>query len=345
MSMQTTNESSVSIALAELARMEQERVREEELERVRAEEKRAEEAQQAILLQRIAIEERLSREHSDRVRSEREEAEARARRDARERAAAEVARIEAAAKAKLDADNAVRAHELAILQARRVQHAGLPIRVLTAALGGLLGVAVCGWCWSARKVEESRLEAEKVHQSLQEFARAVEEARTTELLDLDRRLASLRQRPFANAGEPPFAAAELARGEIAVGAERIEANGLHRFAHAIADCEVRLRHLENLAALDQRQVDLTTWAGQRRADTTFVRAAAALAKSKPDDEASTHEYERAMDRLRETLAAPSAVSLKNGPSSPPSPSTRSVGASCGPEHRGDPLCGLNNRPL
>jgi membrane protein involved in colicin uptake len=120
MSMMTrdTSETSVAFSLAELAKLEQERVQQEDLQRARAREREAREQQEAAARRRSAEEARVAAAAEELSRARREEAEARARAEARVRVAGEVARIEAEAKARLDADNAERAHELAVLRTR-----------------------------------------------------------------------------------------------------------------------------------------------------------------------------------------------------------------------------------
>jgi hypothetical protein len=119
MSMSTRSaDTSVTFSLAELADLERARVDEEDRARTR-ERARAAEARRLDEARR-RDEEAATSKASERARAERarEEAVAKARAMARDESAREVARIEAEARTRLAADDAVRAHELAVLRIR-----------------------------------------------------------------------------------------------------------------------------------------------------------------------------------------------------------------------------------
>jgi hypothetical protein len=163
MTMSTTaNETSVMTSLAELARIERERVREESAQRAHTRREAARvEADRAA--ERLRIEEAsIAAERLARAEDERKNVEARIRAEARERAAADVARIEAAAKVQLDVDNAVRAHELAVIRVRAHENHGRLVWVLAA----LLAVALCSGAALAfetsRRVTELTREADRL---------------------------------------------------------------------------------------------------------------------------------------------------------------------------------------
>jgi colicin import membrane protein len=137
---QPNTDSSVLFSLAELAAIEAERIRDEE--RAHAEARDAKVRHEALAAQqkREAEMARVAEAQAEREREAQAAAEAAALRDAREHAAREVARIEAEAKARAEADDATRRHEIALLKANSERHGTRLVRVL----GGLLGVALFG---------------------------------------------------------------------------------------------------------------------------------------------------------------------------------------------------------
>ena len=133
------HETSVTFSLTELMHMEAERLHDEELARARDRESRAREERRASARRREQEEAAvvaLEQERSARLRDEATQA---ARRAAEQQAAIEVSRIEAQGKARLAADEATRAHELALLRARREGAAGR----WRVAFAGVTAAALC----------------------------------------------------------------------------------------------------------------------------------------------------------------------------------------------------------
>ncbi|MEO5725913.1 MAG: hypothetical protein ABI134_16160 [Byssovorax sp.] len=210
----TSSDTSVTFSLAELASLEQERVREEDLERSRAREKEARALRDAETQRREAEAARLAAESEARARREREEAAEKVRLEARERVAADVARIEVEARARLEADNAVRAHELSMLRARTETGQRRLLTALAVALGLVLsggGVAayqvsqhVAGLEKSAALRREERVSLERERDS----------ARAAELAAVDRYHAELRARALASSAAEARATADAARSAV-----------------------------------------------------------------------------------------------------------------------------------
>ncbi len=332
MSMMTrnTSDTSVTFSLAELARIEEERVREEDLRRARAREKDARERREAEAARREAEAARVAAEAEVQARRAREEAEEKLRREARERAAIEVARIEADARVRLDADNAARAHELAVLRTRaeggrrRTQH------VLAASLALVICGGGAGAYAGTRRVAALEQEADQLREGRQALAREREQAKTTELAALDRRHAALRARPLARDAEEARATAEAARRAIDAGS--LDRDRLRAFGEALDALQARLDAVEKLAALDRRQADLAAWAVERgRGEVTApARTAAARARAGGADEGALRTYEWTLDQLRDAL---SQVASRSGPIPPHQ--VVSTQSEC---LRGDPIC-------
>ena len=343
MSMMTrdTSDTSVTFSLAELAKIEQERVREEEVQRARAREKGAREQRELTARRHAEEAARVVADAEARQRRTREEAEEKLRLEARERASLEVARIEAAARARLDVDNAARAHEIALLRARREGARRRLAQVLAAALG----LVLCGGGAAAyagtRRVATLEQDAEQLREGRQALAREREQARTTELAALDRRHAALRARPLLRDADEARATAEAARR--AIDPQTLDQGRLRAFGDALEALQTRLDGLERLAALDWRQADLAAWAVDRRRTelTATVRTAALRARASGADEGALRAYEGSLDQLRDALAQ--AATSKAGPSaaSQPGPATAAV-AACLP---GDPGCGFDGKPI
>src|SRR5262249_34936746 len=134
--------------------------------------------------------------------------------EARKQAAIDVARIEAEAKARLEADSARRAHELEILRARgsgrnrRLQHA------LAAVLSLVVSGGAVAACATARQIARLEQEAGRLRNDQLAIRQAHERVLATELAALDRRHTALRAHPFARDAEDAAAAAEVARNAI-----------------------------------------------------------------------------------------------------------------------------------
>ncbi len=332
----TPTDTSVSISLAELARIEEQRVREEDLRRARARENEARERREVEAKRRAAEAESMAAEEAARARRLREEAEHKARVEARERVAADVARIEAEASARRAADNAVRAHELAVLRARaeggsrRVQH------VLAIVLGlTLCGGAAAGYGMT-RQVAGLEQETERLRESQVALSREREQAKSNELAALDRRHAALQGRPALAGAEEARAAVEAARN--AVDSRALDRDRLRAYGDALDALAMRLDTLERIAALDRRQADLGAWAADRRRsdEATAARVASLKAKAPGAGPDAVRAYERALDQLRDALAA-------SGPArgSRPPPAVRPWDC----KDPADPICGLDGRTL
>jgi len=338
MNMPTTTETSVTFSLAEIARLEQQRVREDEVRRDRAREAEAR-AQRDHEAERQRVEDaRAAADLALRTRREREETEENARRDARARAAIEVARAEAAAKAQLLEQNALRAHELAVLRARaEASHRWLPY-----ALGGLLALTVVvGAILVYNETEHAsrlRRDAEDLRQQRSTVQNMEQRTLSAMLAALDRRYAALRSSPsILRHGGETWASADLARS--AVDETRLDPSRILAFADALDGAQARLESLTRLSTLDRREADLAAWAThQRQGNVADARLAASRAKADPGDAAALQRYELALDQLHDQLVASATAGRRR---SDPAPSS-SIRGTC---QTGDPMCGLDGHPL
>lgn len=335
-----TTDTSVTISLAELAKIEEARVREEESERIRAREERARAERQAEAARRAAEAAEAEAAAGMRARRAREEAIEQARIEARERASAEVLRIEAEARARLDADNAVRAHELGELRVRREtgrRRREYALSAVLAAVVSLGGAMLYDRADHATKLERTVAELREGQRSL---AGERDDAKRTELQALDRRHAALRARTPARGADDAQRTVEAARAGID---ERAPDHGrLRAFADALDALQSRIESIEKLALLDRRHADLAAWAASVRRShaASDARGAAQRARAPGAGATALAAYERALDGLRDELARrapgggrPIAV-VDPGPGPQP-----------GRCQQGDPSCGLDGRPL
>jgi hypothetical protein len=337
MTMTSRDETSVTFSLAELARLEEERVRADEARTREARAREAREKREAEVARRSAEAAQIAAEAEARAKRAREAAEEQARREAREKVAADVARIEAEARARIEADNAARAHELAVL--RVGEESGR--KRLAAALVAVIGLAVIGGGAAAfsvdRRVSALTLEAQSLREGQQALGREREHAKAGELAALDRRHALLKGRAAVkDAAEAASAAAATRR---AIDDKQLDQHRLRAFADALDALEAREAAVDRLAALDRRLADLGAWAADRKRDAALgvARSAAARAKASPDD-AALRGYEDALDAARATRAhAPGAGPRADRPDpGPGGPKT------CDPN---DPLVGLDCKRL
>ncbi len=332
----SNSDTSVTFSLAELAKIEQERVAEEDGLRARARQNEARARSEAEANRRALETAELAAQAEARIKRERDAAAEKARTDARERIAADVARIEVEARARLDADNAARAHELVVLRARAE---GTKSRVqigLAAALGLALLAGSLGAYEASQHVTRIEQDASRLHDENLALGRERDNAKSTDLAALDRRYAALRARPLAAGAEEARATAEAARGAIDIRA--IDHGRLRAFADAIDGLDARVDALDKLAALDHREADLAAWAADhRRAEiTAAARAAGLRARSPGADESALRLYEVALDQLRDALAqSPSSGGVAGHATTTTATSTKQACA------QGDPGCGLD----
>lgn len=333
----SNSDNSITMSLAELARLEQERVREEETTRAKARDKAAREQKEAEARRLAAEAAQMQADAEARARRLREEAEQRARVEARERAAADVARIEAEAKARLEADNAQRAHELSML---RVKTEG-GRRRLQIALAAVLGLTVCGGSAAAYSVTKhvAALEqsAEQLRDGQQALARERENAKKTELQALDRRLAALLARAAIPEAGDARATVEAARK--AINPQTLDHDRLRAFGDALDALENRIESAEKVAQLDRRFEDLKVWAAERKRSEAGAAAqrAGVIAKATLTEDA-IRAYERDLDQLRKTLAH---ANVGGDRVATTTTTTTNAGGAC---LAGDPRCGLDGRP-
>ncbi len=325
MTTRDASDTSVTFSLAELTKMEEERVRREDSQRARAREKEARERREAESARAAAEQARIAAEAEAGARRRREEAEEKLRAEARERAALEVARIEAEARVRLDADNAARAHELAVLRTRaeggRRTAAHLLVAALALALCGSGAVAYAG----NRRV--ATLEHDAAQLGAAQKAEAEERDRVAQsaLSTLERRYAALFARPAGDAAAEARAKVESAR------AHGLDRGGLRAYADALDALEARLDWESRLAALDRRQTDLGAWATDKRRGEATAAVRAAAARARIGGDAELRAYEAALDQLR--------VALGQGPAKvdPVSPQQKEPVATR-PCLEGDPMC-------
>ena len=332
-----TSDTSVTFSLAELAKLEEERVRHEDAQRAQARARTAQAQRDVESSRRAAEAAHLASEEEARARRVRAEAEEKVRVEARARAAADVARIEAEARTRLDADNAERAHELAVLQARSQRGGDRLRQALAAALClALTGGSVAAYGMT-RHVAALEQDTGRIRDAEQALAKERDHAKATELAALDRRFALLRARPLARDAEEARSTVEAARNAVDPAAP--DHGRLRAFGDALDGLQTRLETLEKLAALDRRRDDLLAWAtAVRRSEaTTATRTAAARARA-TGDESTLRSYEGALDQLRQALAQPAVAPGRTQLA----PHTDEGHAPCADN---DPMCGLNGRRL
>lgn len=331
---QTNSENSVTFSLAELARIEEERVREEDAHRARAREQAARERREAEARKRAEEEARIAATEQAREKRAREEAAERVIREARAKAEIETARMQAEAKARLDADNATRAHEIAVIRAKAESGRRSTIYGLAVALGiVLVGGGVAGLTASSR-VSALEQDAERLRESQLSLSREHEQARATELSALDLRMAALVARPLAKEAGEARTTAEAARS--AVNTKAVDHTRLRAFADALDALQARIETLEKLASLERRKDSLDTLATALRKDAdTRVRDAALRAKAAGADDDAVNAYESALDRWQRELIE--AGNKKGTGTGTGGAVTRPTGAPCDP-NVGDPMC-------
>ncbi|MBK7583835.1 MAG: hypothetical protein IPI67_27035 [Myxococcales bacterium] len=337
MSSRVTTDTSVAMSLADLAKIEDERIEQEQTTRARAREQRAREQREAAA-RRLAEEAAgLAAAAEEQARRNREAVTEKARAEARERAAADVARIEADARARLELENAARAHELASLRVRRETGRRRREYVLGAALALLVSVgAVAAYDANQRITTRERASLElkeREHALIQEH----NDAKRTDLAALDRRHANLLARPLSDKAASERDTAAAARAGL--DARSPGQDGLRAFGDALDALQTRVEGLERLSALEHRHADLASWASSvRRTSALQDVQSAALAARKPGaGPDALVAYERALDAARPKLGE------RAGQAGPlVTNETTTTGRTC---REGDPGCGLDGRPL
>jgi hypothetical protein len=342
MSPRSPSDTSVTFSLAELAKLEEERVRDEERRHAAAKDRAVREARAAEAARRDAEAQRRAADEEARARRERAEAEEQARRSARERADMDVARIQADARVKLDADNAARAHELAVLRARAGSGGGRAVSVLAAALALVMVASGVATYRATTRAATLELEVGDLRDGQQALARERERAKATELSALERRYAGAVARYGAHDADEARAVADTAR--TAAAATPLDQDRLRAFADALDALDARHAAALRVASLDRRRDDLLAWAGaSKRSDATAAVRAAAVRARALGDEGAAQRYEAALDQLRESLARDGS---KDGAPAGARPD-RIVQAD-GSKHvciPGDPACGLDGKPI
>jgi hypothetical protein len=337
MSMPThRTETSVTISLAELARIEEERVKREEADRARDRAERARQVREAEAARRAEEAARLAADDEARARKAREEAVEKARLEAREQARGEIARIEAEAQARLAADNAVRAHELNELRVRRETGRRRREYVLSAALALFACVGGVATYTTAQRHDELARASAELRDREHALARERDDARGTELAALDRRHATLVGRAPKRGAEDARRIADEARRAIAERAPGHER--LRRFFDALDALETRVEGLERLEALNGRRTDLAAWAiATRRNDVAeALRRASDTATAPSAGADAIADYEQALNRARDALQRRGGPVLNRNVDDGPRP-TR-----CDPN---DPSCGFDGQPV
>jgi hypothetical protein len=331
-----TTETSVTISLADLARIEHERVTRENAERAQGAAQRLRREREAEAARRAEAQARVIAQEEACARRAREEAVEKARLEARELAAVEVARIQAEANARLAVDSAVRAHELDMLRVRRETGRRHREYVLGAALALLTCVGAAATYSNSERFSELERTAMELRDRERALAAERDDARRTELAALDRRHTALLSQSFAGVEEARKTAEEARRtiGERAPGHERLRA-----FADALDAFETGIENVEKLQGLDRRSADLAAWAASmRRKDVTdAIQRATSVAKKRGTDAEAVAAYERELDQVRDRLAPRGAVG-RNRPAG-------EVGPTPGRCYDGDPSCGLDGKPL
>ncbi|MFO0759675.1 MAG: hypothetical protein U0359_24515 [Byssovorax sp.] len=331
-------ETSVTFSLAELARLEEQRVHEEEQRRHRAREKEARDRREAEERRRAQEAAEIAAETEARARKRREQAEIEAREEARRQAEAQVARIAAEAKVKLDAENAARAHELAVLRVKteagrsRVQ-LGLAIALgLSLLAGGGLHVR------AEQALAEVSARAERLEDGRATLTRERDQAKSAELASLDKRFGSLKARLGAEQNEAALITAEQARAAIDPAA--LDRTRMRAFGDALDALQGKVDARDELARLDQRRGDLDAWAAQQKKRGLLGDADEAAARARATfDAVALATYKRALDQASRELAHGTSAAGSAGP----------IATARVPEGKpclkGDPGCGLDGKRI
>jgi hypothetical protein len=329
-----STESSLLFSLAELQRIEQNRTHTEEAERARERERQERERREVEVERQRMEQARRDGERAAQVEREQREAKEKALARARERAAVEVARIEAEAKARLAVEESVRAHELAVLRAKAEGTQWRPSGVLTTALAALLCVTVVIGAAIVR--DRGRLQDEALRSRLEHSTATLDRERAVRLLlqSVDQWIASLswRSTSLPVSGERDKASA----ARKALDDKAPEAASIDALINALEDWDERIVALQRLVALEQRYEDLTVWAARQGEGAALpqLRAAARKhAEAGGAGAAALESYASALDDLREALQRHGSGRL---------PPTREMPQP--PCKDGDPLCDQNRRP-
>lgn len=335
------SESSVVVSLNELMSLEDRRVRDEAAARARALE--------AAEVEARAVAER-ERDERDRARAAaeadaREATRQRARQLAEEDARLEVAKIEAAARARLMEEDAARAHELDRIRAasaagnrRREFTLGAALALMTL-VSVVLGVSMLR---SARSLESAAAALARSDAALTELRARGERS---ELLELDRRQAALNAAPpFDAALEERLVTAAreaAANARRAVDDKSIDAAKVRAFRASLDALATRKAIADQVTLLDDR-ADLVRREFARAPGSgpalTSLRRAADKAHDLDATRADIDAYRHALDAAAAT-SAPLAVKTVTSPDSSHRPSR----PHCANEH--DPLCDLDGRSM
>ena len=248
----------------------------------------------------------------------------------------EVARIEAEARARLEADNAQRAHELEMLRVRGASGGRRLSQLLGAALALVVCTASVGSYAVTRHIDGLEVEAERLRERQLALVREREQALQSELSGLDRRLAALASHPMVVRTADARTAAETARASVDVRSP--DAESVRSFRDALDALEGRLRAFERLAQLDARRADLVAWSAKQGRGELPASLDAAAARARGGDLAAITSYEGELDRARKALSSTGPVAARPPVNHPPTTT------SCRNEP-GNPLCGLDGQPL
>ena len=333
----STTETSVALSLAELTRIEEDRIENERSERARGRAARVREERESEARRLAAEQARLSADEEARQRVVSEAAIERARAEARERARVEVARIEVEAKIRLDADNAVRAHELTELRVRRETGRRRREIAVSAALALVVTLGGLGIYDANTRVGKHERTGEELRERERALLRERDDRKQLELKAIELRQAALLARPRAadaKAGIATAAAAHAAIDARAPAHDRVRA-----FAEALDALEERIDALDKIALLDQRRADLSAWASasKRTKRLDAVNGAASRAKAAGAGMDALLRYERALDGLGSELAERAGAAPRSAAAG-----TVVATGSC---QEGDPGCGIDGRPL
>jgi hypothetical protein len=330
-------ETSVALSLAELSRIEEERVEREKTARAKGRSARIQREREAEARRLAEDDAKLRDEEAARVEQARREAAERALRAARERADLEVARIRAEAKSRLDADNAARAHELAVLGTKRETGRRRREIVLGVALSVCFALGGFGfWDASARTSKYER-SVEELRERERAVLRERDDSKRVELQSLERRHATLLARPRTADAKPTLEAAESARAAIDVRSP--SQDRLRAFADSLDVLDRRLDVLDEVALLDRRGRDLASWASsqKRTARLESVKTAALRAKAEDAGADAISAYERELDGVASELGE-----RTRGAARPHAGEPTGAERTC---REGDPGCGLDGKPL
>jgi hypothetical protein len=333
-----TPETSVMFSLAELAIIEEERVEEETQQRAVMLAERANAERETLARRQEQEQARIESERDAEAQRTFAGAAAKARSEARQQSAVEVARIKAESSARLEADNAMRAHELAVLRLNNDSGRARLRRALAAVIGVVLLSGSAAAYGVNGHIGGLQQDSQRIREDRFALVQAHDKNMAAELMALDRRYDALQTRSGLTKAESARKEAAGARSAVDVGP--VDQAKLRAFGESLDALDARLDLIERLAAHDRRLDDLNRWANSTRKSELVgaARKAGIKAHQTQGDDVAVAAYGSALDELAKKLVA----KKRAGGTVSPRPQDP-TGNNCTNPH--DPLCGLNGQQI